>query len=245
MGGDFFRGFVALGRALPFAFDDRRLMRLTLAPAALALGLTVLSAFAALHYGHALINHFHAGGVIGVLLWLALILAVAGATWLGWLLSCVVATAPFADAIAERAEALAGAAPLPARRLSAAVSQSLRGIGHALLSVAIYAAIAVPLFVLGLAVPVLTPATAVAGFLVTAFFLAHDLYDPMLSRRGFFFGQKWKALDERRGEALGLGVAVALASAVPLLGVLAVPLGTVAAARLYAPDAASSRSSVR
>jgi uncharacterized protein involved in cysteine biosynthesis len=235
MGSGFFRGFAALFRALPLAFEDRRLLRLTVAPAALALVLTALSAFGVYHYSHLLMGRYQAGEgwLIRTLLWIGLVLAVVAATWLGWLLSSVVATAPFAEALAARSEELAGAAPLPSQKLLASAAQSLRGIGHTLLAVALYVALVVPLFFLQLFVTVLAPVTAVVGLLITAHFLAYDLFDPSLSRRGLSFGEKWRYLGEHRGETLGLGLAAALAAAVPLLGVLVMPLGTVAAARLY------------
>src|SRR5207237_5372681 len=120
--------------------------------------------------------------------------AVAAAMWLGWILSCIVATAPFGEALAERTAELCGAAPLPPRPWS----HALRGLGHTLLSILIYAGIAVPLFVGQWIVPAIAPFAAAAGLLVTAQFLAYDLYDPTLSRRGASFAEKWRYLADHR-----------------------------------------------
>jgi uncharacterized protein involved in cysteine biosynthesis len=221
--GSFARGFTALFRALPLAFEDRRLLRLTVAPAALALVLTFASAAAVYHYSHLLV-------VRSAWMWIVVVLAVAAGLWVGWVLSCMVATAPFAEALSARASELAGApAPPPQPWHNALV-----GMGHTLLSVLIYALIATLLLVAQWIIPVLAPFTAVAGLLATAQFLAYDLYDPTLSRRGASFAEKWRYLAAHRGETLGLGLAAALGIAVPFLGILVVPLGTIAAARLHA-----------
>jgi uncharacterized protein involved in cysteine biosynthesis len=219
----FGHGFAALARALPFAFEDRRLRWLTLAPGALALALTVVAALTVYHYAHLLVSR-HSNWV--VLWWIGLFLAVTVGTWLAWIVACLVATAPFADALAARSEELCGA-PHPAKTTPL---QSLLGIGQTILLVLIYAGIAGPLLVLQLAVPLLSPVIAALGMMVTAQFLAYDLFEPSL--RGLAFGEKWRRV--RRPEALGLGLAAALASALPLLGVLVAPLGVVAAARLCA-----------
>jgi uncharacterized protein involved in cysteine biosynthesis len=227
----FFQGFAALPKALPVVFDDARLRRLTLAPALLSLVLSVVSAIAMFRWGHLLMERYSAGHgtIIAVLLWIALALAVAAAAWVAWLCAGVIATAPFADRLAERAEELAGAPPLPPQPLM----QSARGIVHTVLAVVIYAALAVPLFLLHVVIPPLSPVTAVVGLLLTAQFLAYDIFDPALSRRGRSFEEKWRFLREHRAEVLGLGVAAALGSAVPLFGVIVPALAIVAASRLF------------
>jgi uncharacterized protein involved in cysteine biosynthesis len=219
----FLRGFAALFRALPLAFEDARLTRLTVAPAALALVLTALSAATVYHYSHLLV-------VKSAWLWIVVALAVIAALWVGWILSCVVATAPFAESLSERTTELCGAAPPPRQPWR----NALIGVGHTLLSILIYALIAVPLFVVQWLVPAVAPFAAAAGLLVTAQFLAYDLYDPTLSRRGASFAAKWRYLADHRGETLGLGLAATLTAAVPFLGILVMPLGTIAAARLHA-----------
>jgi len=219
----FLRGFAALFRALPLAFEDPKLLRLTVAPAALALLLTMLSAATVFHFSHLLVAK-------SAWMWIVVVLAVGAALWVGWILSCLVATAPFAEALSERTAELCGAPPLPPQSWRHVVG----GVGHTLLSILIYALIALPLFALQWLVPAVAPVAAAAGLLVTAQFLAYDLYDPTLSRRGAGFAEKWRYLADHRGESLGLGLAATLASALPLVGILVVPLGTVAAARLYA-----------
>jgi uncharacterized protein involved in cysteine biosynthesis len=221
--GSFVRGFASLFRALPLAFEDARLLRLTVAPAALALGLTALSAATVFHYSHLLVAR-------SAWMWIVVVFAVVAALWVGWIVSCLLATAPFGEALSERTAELCGAAPLPRQPWK----NALRGLGHTLLSISIYAFIAVPLFVVQWLVPAIAPVAAAAGLFVTAQFLAYDLYDPTLSRRGASFAEKWRYLADHRGETLGLGLAATLASAVPLVGILVVPLGTVAAARLHA-----------
>jgi uncharacterized protein involved in cysteine biosynthesis len=233
--GRFFHGFAQLGSALGMAFGDKKLRRLTLAPAALSLVVTLLSAGALFRYGLGLVERQRAGhgAFVAALLWVALMLAVAAATWLAWLCAGLVAVAPFADALSERAAELAGGrAPAP-RRLGESLRHMVRGLGHTLLSLGAYLALPLPLFAAHVVVPVVAPATALLGLLLTAQFLAYDIFDPALSRHGRSYAEKWLFLRRHRAETLGLGLAAALASAVPLVGLLAPPLAIVAAGRLF------------
>jgi uncharacterized protein involved in cysteine biosynthesis len=220
------RGFTALFRALPMVFEDARLLRLAMLPALITLFASVASGLAMIFWGRHYLEHFHLGALVSVVL---LIIVGAAATWIAYLLIGLVAVAPFADAISERADTLLGA-PAPPKRPFHYV---FVGLSHTLLLIALYLAIAIPLFLIHFVLPAVAPVTAVIGFLVTAFFFAWDAFDPALSRRGMSFAEKYAFFREHRGEALGLGVAALLASAIPFAGLIVPPLAVAAAARLH------------
>ena len=222
------RGFTAFFRALPMVFDDRRLLTLSALPALFTLIGSFAAGFAMIVWGNRLVEHWHVG--FGATLALVLlILAAVVAVWLTALLVGLIATAPFADAISERAETLAGTAPPPKRPFS----YVFVGLFHTLALIALYLCIAIPLFFVSSLVPVLSPVTAIVGFVTTALFFAWDAFDPALSRRGRSLSEKWRFFTEHLQEMLGLGVAATLATVIPWAGVLVPPLAIAAAARLY------------
>lgn len=223
------RGFTALFRAVPMVFEDARLLRLAILPALITFFGSIASGLAMILWGGRYLSHVQLGKIDVVLSAVLLLIISAGVTFIAYLLIALVATAPFADAISERAEELAGAPPPPKRPLHYA----LIGLGHTILLVIVYLAIAIPLFVANWIVPVVAPVTAVLGFLLTALLFAWDAFDPVLSRRGRSFADKWRFISEHRGEALGLGAAATLASALPFAGVLVPSLAITAAARLH------------
>jgi uncharacterized protein involved in cysteine biosynthesis len=224
------RGFTALFRALPMIFGDRRLLALFILPAVITLVASFAAGFEMLYWGQKWYGRWHLGGIGSALAFVVVLVASLAATWLAYLLVGLIATAPFGDAISERAEELAGT-PRPPRRPFHYVFISLF---HTLALVALYLAIAIPLFLVNWLAPVAAPVAALIGLLVTAFFFAWDAFDPALSRRGRSFAEKWRFFGEHRAETLGLGLAATLASAIPFAGVIVPPLAVAAAARLFA-----------
>ena len=67
------------------------------------------------------------------------------------------------------------------------------------------------------------------GYYVTARFAAYDTYDAVFARRGWSYGAKMEYLARHRSRTLGLGAGVALLLMVPVLNLLALPLGAAGA----------------
>lgn len=260
----FFTGMGYFGRALGLAFSRRTLLPWVLAPASLTLILTLGGAVLAWHcigmvVGAQIDRH---GSLLGGFLWiLALLVAGAGA-YIVYVVACLVTTAPFAGLLSERTARIgqsdlraervgqsgAPAEPSPPSTFAHSLRLSLRGAGHALVGIALYVAIAVPLFLVHWLVPPLAPLCWIASVLQTALFFAFDGFNEPLHRRGFGFFAKWRFVGAHLAESLGFGLVVAVLMAVPLVSVLVAPLavvgGTLLHDELRAPSKRSSAQGV-
>lgn len=142
--------------------------------------------------------------------------------------------APFNDLLSERVELLAyGKQPLPF-----SLWRTMRGMGrsvvHELTKLLLYAAVIVPLFVLNLAVPAIGTALFVfGGIYMTALFLSYDYLDFAMARYEWSFSRKWQVLKQHRALTLGFGCSIALALAVPLVGLACVPMAAVGGTLLF------------
>ncbi len=245
--GRFFRGMGYFGRALGFAFGRRALLPWVLAPALLTLLLTLGGAVLAWHWVGMVVHSRadHASSLVGSLLWLLAVLAVGAGAYVVYVVACLVTTAPFAGLLSERTEQAATGAPLPSPSVGHALGLSLRGAVHAVVGIALYVAIAAPLFLLHWLVPPLAPLCWVASAVQTALFFAFDGFNEPLHRRGLGFVAKWRFIGGHLAESLGFGLVVALLMAVPLVSVLVAPLavvgGTLLFADLQAPPPPSER----
>ena len=232
----FFKGMSYFGRAFGFAFRRRALLPWVLMPALLTLVSTLGGAVFAWHWvGMAVHSHSGHGALLDRLLWLLAILAVGAGAYMIYVVACLVTTAPFAGLLSERTEqAVAKDAPAPSSGLAAALASSLRGAVHALVGIALYVAIAAPLFLAHWLVPPLAPLCWVACFVQTALFFAFDGFNEPLHRRGFGFRAKWRFIGSHLAESLGFGCVIALLTAVPLVSVLVAPLAIVGGTLLFA-----------
>lgn len=140
-------------------------------------------------------------------------------------------SAPFLDALTERAEHLVhGRAPR--QSFLASLGQSLL---HGLLKVGCYALA----LVLALALAALTGVGGAAGLAVYALFLAFDAFDYPLARRGVSFAGKWRFLVLHPALTLGYCLGASLLYLVPFAVVIAPAFAAVGATLAYldtAPD---------
>jgi CysZ protein len=231
----FFKGMSYFGRGWRFAFAHRGLTAWVLIPALLAVAVTLVGSWAAAHWVAGWL-HAHTdgrGAVVGALVWIGVALVAAGAAYVLYVASCVLATAPFGGFLSERTERLATGAPLPDSSFAHELALSVRGIGQALLGVLAYLAIAVPLFALQWLVPVLAPLVWVAGLVEAALFFAYDAFNEPLHRRGASFAAKWRFIAAHLAESLGFGVAVAGVMLVPLVSVVVAPVAVIGGTLLF------------
>lgn len=231
----FFRGMGYFGRGWRVAFGSGHVVPFVLLPALVTVAVAGGGSFLAWRWASDFV-HRHAGGhgaLWGALVWLFVTLFVAATAYVLYVASCLLATAPFAGVLSERAERAHTGQPVPPTTWRQALALSARGVGHTLLGVLLYLTIAVPLFVLHWAVPVLSPFVWVAGIVQAALFFAFDAFSEPLHRRGASWGAKWRFIGTHLAESLGFGVGVALLMMVPLFSVIVTPVAIVGGTLLY------------
>jgi CysZ protein len=241
----FFSGMGFFARGWRLAFAGGGLTVWVLMPALVAGVVTAGGTWATWHYLGAWLDRHGGGHGFGA--WIAWILRAVVALMTAYALyaaSCVLATAPFAGALSERAEHHATGTPVPPQSWGRAIVLSLRGAGQALLGVSAYLAIALVLFVLHWVAVPLAPFLWVASLLQTALFFAFDAFNEPLHRRGAGFGQKWRFIGTHLAESLGFGLAVALLMMVPLVSIVVAPVAVVGGTLLHLELTKNSRTAL-
>jgi uncharacterized protein involved in cysteine biosynthesis len=170
--------------------------------------------------------------LLGAALFLA---AAALGLTLAFLLAGVLA-APFHDALSRRVEALLGRdTKAPSHGI---LRDGLFALREELRRTCYFAALFVPLALLGLLVPPLQALTAPALFALTLFFLPLDYASYSLDRRRVSFAAKRRWLRAHAPATLGFGAAAFLACSIPGANLLAMPFlvvgGTLLALRYEA-----------
>ena len=241
----FFRGMGYFGRGWRVAFGERRVVPFVLLPAAITALVAGGGSYLAYRWGADFVARQSAGhgAIWGAVVWLFMVLFVVGTAYVLYVASCLLATAPFAGVLSERAEHAHTGAKVAPQSWGQTAALSARGLGQAILGVLLYLAIAVPLFVLHWVVPVIAPVLWVAGVVQTALFFAFDAYNEPLHRRGASFGGKWRFIGTHLAESLGFGCGVALLMVVPFLSVIVTPVAVVGGTLLYLDLAAGTSSS--
>ena len=232
----------AFGRGWRVAFGEGRVVPFVLLPAALTVAVAGGGSLLAYHWAQELVARHSAGhgALWGAIVWLFVVVFVLATAYVLYVASCLLATAPFAGVLSERAEHVhtgEKVAPQPWREI---VALSLRGLGQAILGVLLYLAIAVPLFAMQWLVPVVAPLVWVASIVQAALFFAFDAFNEPLHRRGASFGGKWGFITTHLAESLGFGTGVALLMMVPFLSVIVTPVAIVGGTLLYLDLAAAA-----
>ena len=156
-----------------------------------------------------------AGAAIAVVTFVAVTLAVGG---------------PFYESLCEHVDDDLGGVPEATGR--SWVSSMLRGARDGLVLVGLSIVAAVPLLVLGF-VPVVGAVLApVAAALVGGRLLMVELTAPALDRRGVRLGERRRLVRSRPALTWGVGVPTYLLAAIPLVAIVAVPVGAAAATLL-------------
>ncbi len=145
-----------------------------------------------------------------------------------------VASAPFSDFLSERVDRIVSnwreSQPFSASRL---VRQFVRTPVLEIRRTAAYAAIMLPLLFLSF-VPLLSPLTVAAQFLVSAAFLALDAFSYPLERRGRWrLREKAAVVRANMAPSLGFGATMAALGLVPLVNFLFIPIGVVGGTLLF------------
>ncbi len=229
--GGLLTGPVALVRALGLLASRPRLAMLALVPAVIAFFISIGAIAAAAAYSDdlfallvrepegGLLRWLWQAGWIVTLLGSALILLVA-VPWLVMLVGL-----PLCEPLVARVDVELGGPPAADGSLIADILDSLRGTATLL---AIGIAGSILLFLLGL-VPGLGLLTApFVAFVWTPLFVAFDLLDSPLVRRGLRFGDRFRVVTANPVAALSLGLVTAPLLGLPFLNLFGLPLAVVA-----------------
>jgi CysZ protein len=223
------------GRGWRVAFGHGRVVPFVLLPAALTVAVAGGGTFFAYRWAADFVARHSAGhgALWGAIVWLFVVIFVLATAYVLYVASCLLATAPFAGVLSERAEHAHTGTAVPAQTWRQIAALSVRGLGQAILGVLLYLAIAVPLFILQWVAPVLAPFIWIAGVVQAALFFAFDAFNEPLHRRGASFGGKWRFIGTHLAESIGFGTGVALLMMVPLLSVIVTPVAIVGGTLLY------------
>ena len=156
-----------------------------------------------------------AGAAVAVVTFVAVTLAVGG---------------PFYDALCEQVDDDLGGVPAPAP--TPWISSVLRGVRDGLALVALSALTAVPLFLLGLVPALGTVAAPVSAALVGGRLVVVELTGAAFDRRGVRLRERRRLVRSRPALSWGVGVPTYLLAAVPVVAIVAVPVGAAAATLL-------------
>jgi CysZ protein len=227
-----FTGGGYLFRALSFVRGRPSMWGWVAAPAGVTAVAAGLGGWWMWQWGHAFLERHTAGhgAFVGALLGFLLFILTIGVAYVCFLAVSLIATAPFAGFISEKTERLATGAVVTPQGF---VRNAIVSLGHTLLSLTIYLALAAGLFVVQFFVAPLAPFLWVANLLLTATFLAYDAWDLPLGRRDRSFAEKWATLRRHRAESLGLGLTAALLLVVPGFGLVVPPLTAVAGTLMF------------
>jgi uncharacterized protein involved in cysteine biosynthesis len=234
-GGRFFWAAGFVGRGIATGLGNGKLLPWVLMPAALTTLVTFFLAGWAWRAANHYIDEKLAGhnAFVAALLWVVVVLFVASIGYVAFLVTSMLATAPFAGQISERTEKVVTGAVIAPKGFSTILSETIRDIGHTLLVLALYLTITVVVIGLQWVLSPLAPFIWVLNVFITGWFLTFDAFDLPLARRQKTFGQKWSYLSKHKAEAYGFGVLYALLLAVPVLGLFMPAFAAVGGTLLY------------
>ena len=200
--------------------------RFILLPLAVNIVLFAAGSYAAFHYGDALITAFLPGWLAWLhgLLYPLIAITLLILTWYGFSLMANLIAAPFNSLLAAAVEKAERDDPAPPelplwRDILADIMQEIHKALY-------FLALAVPTLVLALLLPPLAP---VLWFAYAAWCAALQYLDYPMANNGIPFHEERRLLRQRRGESLAYGGAVSLMTTVPVLNLIAMPVGVIAA----------------
>ncbi len=241
----FFRGMGYFGRGWRVAFGSGRVVPFVLLPALVTVAVAGGGTFFVYRWATDFVTRHSAGhgALWGAIVWLFVTIFVLATAYVLYVASCLLATAPFAGILSERAEHVHTGEKVAPQTWRQMLALSARGLGQAILGVMLYLAIAVPLFLVQWFVPVIAPFVWIAGIVQAALFFAFDAFNEPLHRRGSTFGGKWSFINRYLAESLGFGTGVALLMMVPFLSIIVTPVAIVGGTLLYLDLAAQPATS--
>ena len=200
--------------------------RFILLPLAVNITLFAAGSYAAFHYGAALVESFLPGWLAWLhwLLYPLLTVALLILTYYGFSLMANLIAAPFNSLLAAAVEKIERGEPMPSdtplwREIVASFAQEL----HKLLY---FLALALPTLVLALILPPLAP---VLWFAYTAWCAALQYMDYPMANNGIRFRAQRQRLREKRGDVLACGGGISLLTTIPVINLVAMPVGVIAA----------------
>ena len=200
--------------------------RFILLPLAVNITLFAAGSYAAFHYGAALVESFLPGWLAWLhwLLYPLLTVALLILTYYGFSLVANLIAAPFNSLLAAAVEKIERGEPTPSdtplwREIVASFAQEL----HKLLY---FLALALPTLILALILPPLAP---VLWFLYTAWCAALQYLDYPMANNGIRFRAQRQRLREKRGDVLACGGGISLLTTIPVINLVAMPVGVIAA----------------
>jgi len=200
--------------------------RFILLPLAVNIILFAAGSYAAFHYGAALVESFLPGWLAWLhwLLYPLLTLALLILTYYGFSLMANLIAAPFNSLLAAAVEKIERGEPTPSdtplwRDILASFAQEL----HKLLY---FLALALPTLVLALILPPLAP---VLWFAYTAWCAALQYMDYPMANNGIRFRAQRQRLRQKRGDVLACGGGISLLTTIPVINLVAMPVGVIAA----------------
>lgn len=145
-----------------------------------------------------------------------------------------IVTAPFNDLLSQRAEEiLTGEKFDETFKMSAFLSDIIRIIKNTVKLLAMILLISLLLLALNLVPVAGNIVYSVVNFIMTSFFIGFQFFDFPLERRRYLFGEKMRIAWRFKRTVAGVGATFIIMAFVPLLGFLALNLGTIGAARLF------------
>ena len=143
-------------------------------------------------------------------------------------------TAPFNDFLSQRTEeTLTGVRCDESFKISTFVSDVARIVKNTVKLLGLIALISLPLLALNLIPVAGSIAYSAVNFIMTSFFIGFQFFDFPLERRRYLFGEKMRIAWRFKRTFAGVGASFIVMAFVPVLGFLALNLGTIGAARLY------------
>ncbi len=175
-----------------------------------------------------------------------------GVRWLGSALSGYVAlllaallapplSAPALEALVRRQEAALGLPPRPSHGFW---RELVTGFSAQLLVLGVTVPLLGALWITALLAPALSPFALVFKGLVVAVAVAWNLFDYPLTLRGIAASERLSVMRRYSGATFGFGLAFAALFWVPCTGIVLLPVGVVAAARLTSGMVAGSATSL-
>ena len=141
-----------------------------------------------------------------------------------------VIAAPFNEILSERIEERETGRRAPRFRVFGFLYELVVGMAHALRRAMVYVVSVLALLVIGVVVPVIGTALAMAGSAyATARFASYDSYDAVWARRHWRYRAKVTYLRAHAARTLGLGAVVGVTLVVPGLNVIGLAIGATAA----------------
>jgi len=150
------------------------------------------------------------------------------------LFTAQVAGAPFYDALSHGVEALRAGHSPEATTWAALVRDAARSVQLAVVKLAIYVACMVPLWLIGLFVPVVGPISQAAlGFALTVAFIAIDHLDWSAARHGLSVGERIRLLGRYPGPMLAFGLCVWCFLFIPVVNLFLIPAAVAGGTLLF------------